>query len=60
MGVPNPGTRRHRVDLKGGEVVSVIAFLASSEASFVTGVLTPVDGGVTANTGLNRPPHSEG
>ena len=41
------------------EVASVIAFLASSEASFVTGVLVPVDGGVTANTGLIRPPHAE-
>lgn len=33
------------------EIASVIAFLASDDASFVTGVALPVDGGLTAHTG---------
>jgi NAD(P)-dependent dehydrogenase (short-subunit alcohol dehydrogenase family) len=53
---------RQQVPLKRfaepSEVASVIAFLASPEASFMTGTLLPVDGGVTANTGLIRPPHA--
>lgn len=32
------------------ELAEVIAFLASSKASFMTGAIVPVDGGVTANT----------
>ncbi len=38
------------------EVANVIGFLASPAASFVTGVLIPVDGGITANTGQFLPP----
>jgi meso-butanediol dehydrogenase/(S,S)-butanediol dehydrogenase/diacetyl reductase len=38
------------------EIAEVIGFLASSAASFVTGVLIPVDGGITASTGQFMPP----
>jgi meso-butanediol dehydrogenase/(S,S)-butanediol dehydrogenase/diacetyl reductase len=37
------------------EVASVIAFLASEDASFVNGVNLPVDGGVTASNGQLNP-----
>jgi len=37
------------------EIASVIAFLASDDASFVNGVNLPVDGGVTASNGQLNP-----
>ena len=36
------------------EVAEAIVFLASSEASFINGVVLPVDGGITAHTGQPR------
>ncbi len=38
------------------EVAAVIEFLASPAASFVTGTVLPVDGGVRAGSGQFRPP----
>jgi meso-butanediol dehydrogenase/(S,S)-butanediol dehydrogenase/diacetyl reductase len=37
------------------EVAAAIAWLLSDDASYVTGVALPVDGGVTASTGMMRP-----
>jgi meso-butanediol dehydrogenase/(S,S)-butanediol dehydrogenase/diacetyl reductase len=37
------------------EVAAAIAWLLSDDASYITGVALPVDGGVTASTGMIRP-----
>ena len=52
------GLRRHIPMQRWGkpsELAAAISFLASPDASFITGVALPVDGGITANTGQFLP-----
>ena len=40
---------------EANEIAQAIAFLASTEASFISGVALPVDGGTSAGSGLLAP-----
>jgi meso-butanediol dehydrogenase / (S,S)-butanediol dehydrogenase / diacetyl reductase len=50
---------RRRIPLQrwglASEIAAVISFLASADASFMTGAIVPVDGGITASTGQFLP-----
>jgi meso-butanediol dehydrogenase / (S,S)-butanediol dehydrogenase / diacetyl reductase len=55
MGKAHPIGRMGEAD----EIANTVTFLASEEASFITGASFVVDGGVTAGTGLPRLPGAE-
>ena len=55
MGTAHPIGRMGEAD----EIANTVTFLASDEASFITGASFVVDGGVTAGTGLPRMPGVE-
>jgi meso-butanediol dehydrogenase / (S,S)-butanediol dehydrogenase / diacetyl reductase len=55
MGAAHPVGRMGEAD----EIANTVTFLASDEASFITGASFVVDGGVTAGTGLPRLPGAE-
>jgi meso-butanediol dehydrogenase/(S,S)-butanediol dehydrogenase/diacetyl reductase len=55
MGAAHPIGRMGEPD----EIANTVTFLASDEASFITGASFVVDGGVTAGTGLPRMPGAE-
>ncbi len=55
MGAAHPVGRMGEPD----EIANTVTFLASDEASFITGASFVVDGGVTAGTGLPRMPGAE-
>jgi meso-butanediol dehydrogenase/(S,S)-butanediol dehydrogenase/diacetyl reductase len=55
MGAAHPIGRMGEAD----EIANTVTFLASDEASFITGASFVVDGGVTAGTGLPRMPGVE-
>lgn len=52
MGAAHPVGRMGEAD----EIANMVTFLASDEASFITGASFVVDGGVTASTGLPQMP----
>jgi NAD(P)-dependent dehydrogenase (short-subunit alcohol dehydrogenase family) len=45
---------------EASEVAELIAFLASSRASYITGTLIPIDGGISAASGAIRPVETDG
>ncbi len=55
MGAAHPLARMGEPD----EIANTVAFLASDQASFITGASFVVDGGMTAATGLPRLPGAE-
>jgi meso-butanediol dehydrogenase / (S,S)-butanediol dehydrogenase / diacetyl reductase len=55
MGAAHPIGRMGEAD----EIANTVTFLASDEASFITGASFVVDGGVTAGTGLPRMPGAQ-